>query len=76
MGFAFPTGIRLLDQGEKRLIPWAWATNAFSSVVNSVMALMIAFWGGYNLVLILGAASYSAALPFLSFADHGNKSNT
>ena len=47
MGFPFPTGIRLLDTVEKKLIPWAWATNAFSSVIGSILALMIAFWGGY-----------------------------
>jgi hypothetical protein len=75
MGFPFPTGIRLLELKEKRFIPWAWATNAFSSVVNSVFALMIAFWGGYNLVLILAAASYLLAFPLLSFSNHRNKSN-
>jgi hypothetical protein len=76
MGFPFPTGIRLLELQEKRLIPWAWATNAFSSVINSVFALMIAFWGGYNLVLILAAASYLLALPLINFSNHWDKSNT
>ncbi len=75
LGFPFPTGIRLLDSKEKRLIPWAWATNAFSSVINSVLALLVAFWGGYNSVLLLAASSYLIALPFLGFANHGNKSN-
>ena len=39
MGFPFPTGIRLLDSGAKNLIPWAWATNAFSSVVGSILVV-------------------------------------
>jgi len=68
MGFPFPTGIRLLDLEEKNLIPWAWAINAFSSVVNSILALMLAFWGGYNLVLLLAAAGYLLAFPFINFS--------
>lgn len=75
MGFPFPSGIRLLTEREKRLIPWAWAVNAFSSVVNSIFALVIAFWGGYNLVLMIAAAGYSLALPFLNFSDHRDKDN-
>ncbi|UCC41857.1 MAG: hypothetical protein JSV96_15255 [Candidatus Aminicenantes bacterium] len=76
MGFPFPSGIRLLESHEKMLIPWAWATNAFSSVINSISALMIAFWGGYNLVLILATGGYLLALLFLGFAGHGNKTDT
>jgi len=75
MGFPFPTGVRLLDQEEKRLIPLAWATNAFSSVINSIFALIVAFWGGYNLVLILAAGGYLLALFFLDFSSHRNKSD-
>jgi len=75
MGFPFPTGVRLLDQGEKRLISWAWAINAFSSVINSIIALIVAFWGGYNLVLGLAAGGYLLARFFLDFSNHGNKSD-
>lgn len=76
MGFPFPTGIRMLPTNEKRIIPWAWATNAFSSVINSISALMIAFWTGYNLVLFLAAGGYLLAIPFLSFSYHRYKTNT
>lgn len=76
MGFPFPTGIRLLESRQKTLIPWAWATNAFSSVINAISALMIAFWGGYNLVLILAAGGYLLILPFLGFTGHGNKADS
>jgi hypothetical protein len=73
MGFPFPTGIRLLAEQEERLIPWAWATNAFSSVVNSISALMIAFWAGYSLVLVLASGGYLLALFFTNFSHHRNK---
>ena len=76
MGFPFPSGIRLLEEREKGIIPWAWATNAFSSVVNSISALMLSFWLGYNLVLLLAAGAYLLTLPFLSFARHRYESNT
>lgn len=76
MGFPFPTGIRLLERREKGIIPWAWATNAFSSVINSISALILAFWLGYNLVLLLAAGAYLLTLPFLSFSGHGYESNT
>lgn len=73
MGFPFPTGIRLLAEQGKGLIPWAWATNAFSSVINSIGALMIAFSTGYNLVLILASGGYLLAVLFADFSDHRDK---
>ena len=75
MGFPFPTGIRLLAEQEKGLIPWAWATNAFSSVVNSISALLIAFWTGYNFVLLLASFGYLLALFFTDFSNHRDKSH-
>lgn len=75
MGFPFPTGIRLLEQMHSKLIPWAWSANAFSTVVNSVLAPLIALGAGHNAVLALAAGGYLAALPFLRFADHRNKAN-
>jgi predicted membrane-bound spermidine synthase len=65
MGFPFPAGIGMLEKKESRLIPWAWATNAFSSVINSVFALYVAFWGGYTLVLVLAGICYLLALPMI-----------
>lgn len=67
MGFPFPTGIRLLCSCERGLIPWGWAANAFFSVLGSISALLIAFWGGYSLVLFLAGMCYLAAVPFIRF---------
>jgi hypothetical protein len=68
MGFPFPSGIRLLAQAGKKWIPWAWAINAFSSVISSVAALLLAFIGGYSLVLFLAAVAYLIAPLFLNFS--------
>lgn len=76
MGFPFPTGIRLLEGKERGIIPWAWAVNAFSSVISPVLALMMAFWGGYNLVLLLASGGYFIAPFFLDFARHRNETYT
>jgi spermidine synthase len=68
MGFPFPAGIRFISK-DRSLIPWAWATNAFSSVISSVLVLIVAFWGGYNLVLILAAGGYLAAALCTGFGS-------
>lgn len=75
MGFPFPTGIRLLERTNSKLIPWAWSANAFSTVTSSVLAHLISLGAGYNAVLALAAGGYLAALPFLRFTNHGNKTD-
>ncbi|MDW7760493.1 MAG: hypothetical protein SCM96_07635 [Acidobacteriota bacterium] len=75
MGMPFPGALRMLHIREKRLIPLAWATNAFASVAGSSLALLAAFSMGYGAVLALGGGLYLAALLFLGFADHGNKAD-
>lgn len=68
MGFPFPSGIRLLNKSPRQWIPWAWAINAFSSVINSVLALQIAMMGGYSLVFFLAGASYLITPFFIKFS--------
>ena len=75
MGVPFPTAIRLVNARSQALVPWAWAANSFSSVINSVLALGIAFRGGYTLVLALAGGGYLLACLFLGFADHGHESH-
>lgn len=65
MGMPFPAGLRLLDlRGDKSTnsIEWAWAMNAASSVLGSVLAICIAIEYGLNATLACGAATYSIAL--------------
>ncbi len=75
MGFPFPTGIRLLEKTRSRLLPWAWSANAFSTVINSILAQGIALSLGYNAVLGLAAGAYLAVFSLLRFADHGDKTD-
>jgi hypothetical protein len=68
MGMPFPTGLRSLASGASEFssnsnaIEWAWAMNAASSVLGSVLAMVIAIRFGLNVTLACGAAAYVIAL--------------
>jgi spermidine synthase len=77
MGMPFPTGLRALasvpvpefpaaGEFQENAVEWAWAMNAGSSVLGSVLAMVIAIQFGLNVALACGAAAYLAAVLFAS----------
>ena len=70
MGMPFPAGLRALASSPAPEFPtssgnaveWAWAMNAASSVLGSVLAMVIAIHWGLNVTLACGAAAYLAAI--------------
>jgi len=64
MGIPFPMGMKLLGQKEEGLIPWAWAINAFLSVLAPVLTIMIAIAVGFKIVL--WGASLAYLIAFVS----------
>jgi len=71
MGMPFPTGLRALagaaggefsGSGAGNAVEWAWAMNAASSVLGSVVAMVIAIHWGLNITLACGGAAYLAAV--------------
>jgi hypothetical protein len=75
MGMPFPSGLRALarsavaDQWESSnhgAVEWAWAMNAASSVLGSVLAMVIAIQFGLNVTLACGAAAYFVAILLLT----------
>ena len=74
MGMPFPTGLRALsvvptdtpesqrNNGGENTVEWAWAMNAASSVLGSVLAMVLAIQFGLNVTLACGAGAYLAAL--------------
>lgn len=64
MGMPFPAGLRALAEHRRYRdsIEWAWAMNAASSVLGSVLAIVIAIQFGLNLTLVGAAAAYVLAL--------------
>lgn len=75
MGMPFPTGLRALasipvpefpvatgSETNQNAVEWAWAMNAASSVLGSVLAMVIAIQFGLNATLAVGALAYLAAM--------------
>jgi hypothetical protein len=75
MGMPFPTGLRALasfpapespasenSETKQSAVEWAWAMNAASSVLGSVLAMVIAIQFGLNITLACGAVAYLIAL--------------
>ncbi len=79
MGMPFPTGLRALasipvpefaaastGEFQENAVEWAWAMNAGSSVLGSVLAMVIAIQFGLNVTLACGAAAYLMAILLLT----------
>jgi len=69
MGMPFPTGLRQIAGAERgrtaqagSTIEWAWAMNAASSVLGSVLAMVVAIQCGLSAALAGGAVAYVAAI--------------
>ena len=62
LGMPFPTGIRLLNDLSKELIPWAWAVNGCASVLGSILPVIIALSFGFSSVFLLASATYFVGL--------------
>ena len=71
MGMPFPSGLRALahshceETAQHGAVEWAWAMNAASSVLGSVLAMVIAIQFGLNITLACGAAVYLLAMLLL-----------
>jgi predicted membrane-bound spermidine synthase len=68
MGMPFPSGLRALAAGSAQqgnAIEWAWALNAASSVLGSVLAMVIAIVFGLSWTLASGALAYLLALALV-----------
>lgn len=65
MGMPFPSGLGALEaratEKDRAGIEWAWAMNAASSVLGSVLAMVIAIHYGFNVTLTLAAWAYVIA---------------
>lgn len=73
MGMPFPTGLRAMAPGAEGIadaemggagdgnrVEWAWALNAASSVLGSVLAMLIAIQWGLTITLTIAATCYLA----------------
>ena len=63
LGFAFPTGIRLVESISREPTPWFWGINGATAVLASVLAIMVSMAFGIHITLALAAACYLLLWP-------------
>jgi hypothetical protein len=61
MGLMIPSAVRVLGAAGSPLVPWGWGVNGATSVIGTVIATVIAIYGGFTATLLVGAAGYLAA---------------
>jgi spermidine synthase len=61
MGMMFPLGLKRVGRSQKRLIPWAWGANGFTSVMATIAAPILAMQWGFDLVAWTALGCYGLA---------------
>ncbi|HSS02205.1 MAG TPA: hypothetical protein VLM79_34340, partial [Kofleriaceae bacterium] len=61
MGAMIPAIVRVLADAGSPLIPWGWGVNGATSVIGTVIATVIAIYGGFTATFVVGAIAYLAA---------------
>jgi hypothetical protein len=73
MGMPFPLGIRILAGSKPQSIPWAWAINAYTSVLGSALSIVLGMTYGFRFVLLLAVGTYLVGgLAMLCFRGAGS----
>jgi len=63
MGFAFPTGMRLISLVDRRPTPWFWGVNGAAGVLASIVAIACNIAFGISMTLLVGGAFYLLLIP-------------
>jgi hypothetical protein len=63
LGFAFPTGMRLVSGVDTRPTPWFWGINGATGVLASVLGVMFSMSFGINVTMLISAACYLLLIP-------------
>jgi hypothetical protein len=66
-GFAFPTGIRLVETVDRQPTPWFWGINGATGVLASVLGVISSIAFGINVTILIAAVCYLLLVP-TSFA--------
>ena len=62
LGFAFPTGLKLVQKIDGRPAPWLWGVNGGAGVLGSVIATTLSISCGITTTLIVGGFCYLLTL--------------
>lgn len=63
MGYAFPTGMRLISAVDPRPTPWFWGINGAAGVLASSLAVICSIAFGIQTTLVIGALCYLLLIP-------------
>lgn len=66
MGMPFPSGLQAVSRHGGDAVAWMWGINGGSTVLGSILAIVIAIWGSFTLVLLLAIAGYLIALALFA----------
>jgi hypothetical protein len=58
LGMFFPLGIKVINQVDVQMVPWAWGINGMSSVVSTIVAIILAMNYGFTMVAYLAIMVY------------------
>jgi hypothetical protein len=61
LGVPFAYGIRLLNERNPSIIPWAWAVNGCFSVIGSILTVVVSMTIGFAATLAVAVAIYAVA---------------
>jgi len=61
MGIPFPTGLQIVSDQYRSLLPWAWGINGCASVVGATLATCTAVHFGFRIVVAAALCSYVLA---------------
>ena len=67
LGFAFPTGMRLVSAIDAQPTPWFWGINGATGVLASVLGVILSMSFGIHVTMLISAACYLLVVP-ASFA--------
>jgi hypothetical protein len=63
LGFAFPTGMRLVSAIDTQPTPWFWGINGAAGVLASVLGVIFSMSFGINVTMLIAAACYLLVIP-------------
>jgi hypothetical protein len=71
MGLPFPIGLACTHRSAPRLVSWAWAVNAFASVIAAILATLAAMHFGFNALVLAALVLYALAATLLPRPEPG-----
>ena len=58
MGMPFPTGLRLVQNMDESLRPWAWGVNACATVLGSILCVLLSIQVGFTTTIQIAIGIY------------------